>query len=119
MTNFVIPIMAYVIFSLCVEDCLMLPVFSNFIPVSKEGYVEQHLGPIIVQYGKLSKMTHAAFVRNAAMSSVTTVSAMSSSVVWSIIVISQFTLSNIAFTCGFLTLVGLCLIPYDSQRASK
>ena len=27
--------------------------------------------------------------------------------------------SNIAFACGFLTVVGLCFIPYDSHRCSK
>jgi hypothetical protein len=27
--------------------------------------------------------------------------------------------SNIAFACGFLIVIGLCLIPYDSHRNSK
>jgi hypothetical protein len=46
-------------------------------------------------------MAHASYVRNASMSLVTTVLAMSSSVVWSMVVITWCTRSSIAFACGF------------------
>ena len=60
-------------------------------------------------------MAHAAYVRKSAMSLLLTVSAISSSAVWSIAMIVWFTLSSTAFTCGFLTLVGLYFRPYESE----
>ncbi len=42
-----------------------------------------------------------------------------SSVVHNICARTWCTHSNIAFACGLLTVVGLCLIPYDSNRYSN
>ena len=62
-------------------------------------------------------MAHVASGRKASMSLVTNELAMSSSVVQSINVI-RCTRSSIAFACGFLALVGIHLISYDSHRYS-
>ena len=66
----------------------MLPIISNFVPVSKEGYVEQHIPSKIAAPGEafstvwyIERMAHAAFVRNTSMSLGATVLAMSSSAV--------------------------------------
>ncbi len=53
------------------------------------------------------------------MSSGVTESAISDSAVHSICPSTWCTHSNIPFACGFLTVVGLRLIPYDSHRYSK
>jgi hypothetical protein len=42
-TIFTKPITAGAIFTIRVEVSLVMPMFSNFVPVIKEGYVEQHV----------------------------------------------------------------------------
>ena len=67
----------------------------------------------------VEQMAQAAFVMNASISLGSTEGAMSTSAVWSIDEITRCTCSRIAFTVGFLTLVGLLMIPNDSHRALK
>ncbi len=64
-------------------------------------------------------MAHAALSRKTSTSSRTTDLTISISAVHSICPITWCTCSNIAFACGFLTVVGLCLTPYESHRCSK
>jgi hypothetical protein len=64
-------------------------------------------------------MAHAALSIKTSTSSGTTDLAISNSTVRSICPITWCTRSNIAFACGFLTVVGLRLIPYESHRCSK
>ena len=78
-----------------VKACLELHVVSNFVPVSKEGDVKQHLpskysapGEVFNTVWYADQMTHAVSVRYAFMSLVTTVLAMSRSVVRSMVVIT-------------------------------
>ena len=81
------------IFTFYIEVRLVLPVVINFVPVSKEGYVEQHVPTKIAAPGEAfrtmwqdEQMAHAASVRNASMSLVFTVLAMSSSAVGNIVI---------------------------------
>ncbi len=63
-------------------------------------------------------MTHATLSRISTSSGVTEL-AISNSAVHSICPSTWCTWSNMPFACGFLIVVGLCLIPYDSHRYSK
>ena len=64
-------------------------------------------------------MAHAALSRKTLTSSGVTESAISISAVRNICPRTWWTRSNIAFACGFLIVVGLRLIPYESHRYSK
>ncbi len=64
-------------------------------------------------------MTHAALSRKTSMSLGVTELAISNSAVHSICPSTWCTCSNMPFACGFLTLVGKHLIPYNSHRFSK
>jgi len=64
-------------------------------------------------------MAHVVLSIKTSTSSGTTDLAISISAVHSICPITWWTRSNIAFACGFLTVVGLRLIPYESHRCSK
>ncbi len=64
-------------------------------------------------------MAHAGLPRKTSTSLGVTESAISNSAACSICPSTWFTRSNMPFACGFLTMVGLCLIPYDSYRYSK
>jgi len=64
-------------------------------------------------------MAHAALSRKSSASSGVTQLAVSISAVRSICPRTWCTCSKIAFACGFLIVVGLCLIPYESHRYSK
>ncbi len=64
-------------------------------------------------------MAHAALSRKTLMSSEVTESTISNSAVRSICPSTWCTHSNIPFARGFLAVVGLRLIPYDSHRYSK
>ncbi len=64
-------------------------------------------------------MAHAALSRKTSSSLGETESAISSSKVRNIFHRTWCTRSYIAFACGFLTVVGLRFIPYESHRCSK
>jgi hypothetical protein len=64
-------------------------------------------------------MAHAASDKKTLMSLGFTVSAISISAVRSMVITTAWIRSSIAFACGFLTLVGLRFMPYESQRARK
>jgi hypothetical protein len=51
-TNYIIPIMMGAIVPFHVEVSLVLPIMSYFVPVSKEGNVEQHVQPTIAEPGE-------------------------------------------------------------------
>jgi hypothetical protein len=58
-------------------------------------------------------MAHAALSRKTLMSLGVTDLAITS------VLLLDIRIPKIAFACGFLTVVGLCLTPYDSHRYSK
>ena len=64
-------------------------------------------------------MAHAASDKKTSMSMVFTESAILISAVRSIVITTAWIRSSIAFVCGFLTLVGLRFMPYESHRARK
>ncbi len=64
-------------------------------------------------------MAHDTFVRIVSMSLGATESAISISEVQTIVIITWKIRSRIAFACGFLMLVVLGFIPYDSHRVIK
>ncbi len=64
-------------------------------------------------------MAHAALSRKISTSLGKTELAMSSTEVCNICPRTWWMHSNKAFACGFLTVVGLCFIPYESHRCSK
>ncbi len=64
-------------------------------------------------------MAHAASDKKTLMSLVFTESAISISVVCSMFITTAWIRSGIAFACGFLTVVGLRFMPYESRRALK
>jgi hypothetical protein len=64
-------------------------------------------------------MAHAVLSRKTSTSSGVTESAILISAVRNICPRTLCTCSNIAYACGFLIVVGLCLILYESYRYSK
>ena len=125
-TNFVIIIYSWNVFTFSVKISLALPVVSNFVPVSFKGDVKQHiLSKYCCTWGGFKyhmvggAMAQATLVRNVTMSLGATELAISISAVRSIIILTWCTCSSITFAWGFLTLVGLCLMPYESHRTLK
>ena len=115
----------FFVLACCVKICLVLPVISNFGPVGYEGYVKQHIP---------SKYCHAwggfddcviggvngpCHLVKEDINVIGGYWAMSISAVHSICHKTWCACSNIAFACGFLIRVGLCLIPYESHRYLK
>jgi hypothetical protein len=64
-------------------------------------------------------MAHAASARKMLMSLALTDSAILSLAVCSMFVNTASMHPSIAFACGFLMLVGLCVMPYVLHRAQK
>ncbi len=64
-------------------------------------------------------MAHAASDRKTPMSLGFTELAITISVVRSMFITTAWIHSSIAFACGFLTLVGLRVMPYESHRARE
>ena len=80
---------------LYVKVCLVLPVVSNFVTVSKKGMLNSMSRPKIAAPGEafstvwyVERMVHAASVRNTSMSLGSTILAMSCSAVQSMVVIT-------------------------------
>ena len=120
-TNFIIIIYSWVVFMFSVKISSALPVVSNFVPVSYVGDVEQQIPSKYcctwggVKYWMVGRANGPSQVGSLGATEV----AMSISAVQSIIIMTWCTCSSIAFTWGFLTLVGLRLMPYESHKASK
>ncbi len=91
---------------------LVLPIFSYVFKSARKGMSNSMSLPKIAAPGEalstvqyVERTVHAASVRKSNMSLGTTVSAMSNSAVWSMVMITVCICSNIAFTWGFLMLV--------------
>ncbi len=67
----------------------------------------------------VEQIAHAALTRKSSIISASTVSCMSKLDVRNMSVKTPWIRSSIAFACGFLIVVGLCLSPYESHRDSK
>ncbi len=68
-TNFVIIIYSWIVFTISVKISLVLPLVSNFVPVSYVGDVEEHIpSKYCCALGGFKQMAHAELVRNVAMS---------------------------------------------------
>ncbi len=103
-----------------------LPIFSYFVPVSNKRNVEEHIsskngstwwGFKYCMIGWAND--HAVLSRKTLTSSGVTDLAISILAVRCICPRTGCTRSNIAFPCGFLTMVGLSAIPFDLHKYSK
>ncbi len=124
-TNFVIVVDVLFIFAFCAKISLALPVISYYVPFGYEGYVKEHF---------LSKYCHAwgGFEVISGANGPCRIVKEDINVIGGYWIghinfscaqyLSKYlwcTHSNIAFVCGFLFVVGLRLILYESHRYSK
>ncbi len=125
-SSLVIVVYASNIFALVTMISQWLPVFSNFMPLSHKQNVKEHVSSKNsctwwgFKYHVISRaIAHATLSRKTLTSSGVNEAATLFSAVQSICQITWCMHSSIAFTWGFLTIVGICFIPYDSHRCSK
>ncbi len=106
-----------------VSDCLLSPILRQSATngMSKSMSCPKMAAPgealSTVWWGE--RMTYAALSRKTLMSSGVNELAISNSAVGRICPSTWCTHSNMPIACGFLTVVGLHLIPYDLHRYSK